>query len=231
MQDKLDAIVSPSSENVTAESYLAALYEPDKELLRIQAALEERKLPQISVDPAYGRLLTLLINISGAHTALEIGALGGYSGICIARGLKANNCRWESAESKLVSLEIRQEFADLALSNLTAAGYGDIAEFRVGAALDSLAQLEREGKTFDFFFIDADKVNYPNYLEWAIKLANSGAIIVADNLLMRGRTIDPNVQKHSVQVMRDFNRMFATDPRLESTMLPSFDGLAIARVK
>lgn len=231
MQDKPEEITSTSSEFLSPESYLASLYEPDRELLSVQASLEERSFPQISVDPAYGRLLTLLINISGAQTALEIGALGGYSGICLTRGLQNNSSKSDSTHSKLISLEIRQEFADLALHNIQAAGFGDLVEFRVGAALDSLEQLEREGRKFDFFFIDADKVNYPQYLEWAIKLANPGAIIVGDNLLMRGRTIDPNIHKKSVEAMREFNRQFATDPRLESTMLPSFDGLAIARVK
>jgi caffeoyl-CoA O-methyltransferase len=231
MQDKTEETTSSSSEILSPESYLASLYEPDHELLNVQASLEERSLPQISVDPAYGRLLTLLIHISGAQTALEIGALGGYSGICLTRGLKHNVSKSDSTQSKLISLEIRQEFADLAMHNIQAAGYGDLVEFRVGAALDSLEQLEQEGCKFDFFFIDADKVNYPQYLEWAIKLANPGAIIVGDNLLMRGRTLDPNINKKSVEAMREFNRRFAADPRLESTMLPSFDGLAIARVK
>lgn len=231
MQDNLEHQHPTLSENLTPESYLAGLYEPDRDLLNVQASLAEHNLPQISVDPAYGKLLTLLINISGSHTALEIGALGGYSGICLARGLTVSNSKWDSVTSKLVSLEIRQDFADLAARNIHEAGFGDIVEYRVGPALDSLAQLASEGRTFDFFFIDADKINYPNYLEWAIKLANTGAIIVGDNLLMRGRTIDPEVNKKAVEAMRDFNRQFASDPRLESAMIPSFDGLAIARVK
>jgi caffeoyl-CoA O-methyltransferase len=104
-------------------------------------------------------------------------------------------------------------------------------EYRIGEALDQFEVLKAEGKTFDFFFIDADKVNYPNYLEWAIKLANPGAVIAGDNTLMHGDVLDPAVKKASVEAMREFNRKIAEDPRLESTVLPAYDGLAIARIR
>lgn len=213
---------------MSAESYLASLYEPDPEFEKIQSSLQEKRLPQISVEPAYGKLLTLLVRLSGAREILEIGALAGYSGICLARGLAGGG---HSSPGRLVSLEQNPEFADLALSHMQAAGFGDLVEYRIGPALDHLENLIQEGRKFDFFFIDADKINYPNYLEWSLKLARPGSIIVGDNLLMRGRTIDPNVTKASVEAMRAFNRQFASDARLESVMLPSFDGLAIARVK
>ncbi|WP_442601386.1 O-methyltransferase [Paenibacillus sp. KN14-4R] len=206
----------------TPEAYLDQLYAPDQDLQVIQANIEANKMPSISVAPAYGRLLTMFIKMIKAKDVLEIGALGGYSGVCLCRGLPQ--------DGRLVSLEIRPEFAELAKGHLESLGFGKYVEYRIGEALDSLSQLKEEGRTFDFFFIDADKVNYPNYLERAIELANPGAIIVGDNILMHGRTKDPTITKKSVEAMRAFNRQIATDPRLESTTLPAFDGLAIARV-
>ena len=128
--------------------------------------------------------MTLLVRMSGAKKVLEIGALGGYSGICLARGLHE--------EGKLLSLEINAEFADTARAHLEAAGLGHKVEYRIGDAKETLRELEQEGETFDFFFIDADKAAYPFYLEMALKLAEPGAVIVADNTLMRGKTVDPN---------------------------------------
>jgi len=205
------------------EQYLDSLYAEDPDLKRVEEGIRANGMPDISIEPAYGRLLTLLVKMSGAKQVLEIGALGGYSGICLARGLQPGG--------KLTSLEIQQAYADLAMQHLTAAGLGDKVEYRVGPALDSLAQLEREGRRFDLFFIDADKGNYPNYLEWALKLGNPGALIVGDNALLQGRTADPENRAPSVLAMREFNRRIASDPRLDSTLLPAYDGLVIARIK
>jgi predicted O-methyltransferase YrrM len=208
---------------LTAEQYAESLYEEDADLVRVLEGIRANGMPEISIAAGYGRLLTMLARMKGAKRILEIGALGGYSGICLARGL--------SEEGRLISLELKEEFAAVARKNLTDAGLGDKVEYRIGEALDSLKQLEQEGIRFDFYFIDADKGNYVNYLEWAIRLANPGAVIVGDNSLMRGRVIDPKVTSNSVQVMRKFNQMIAADPRLESTLLPAYDGLCIARVK
>lgn len=208
-------------ENV--ESYLDGLYPPDPELESIKRSIAEREMKDISVGDSYGRLLTMLAKLTGARHALEIGAFGGYSGLCLLRGLHA--------DGKLVSLELRQELAELAQRNLQQAGFGDRVEYRIGQALDSLAALEQEQQRFDLFFIDADKENYPNYLEYAIKLANPGALIVADNLMLRGRTLDPSKQGPSVQAMREFNKQIANDERLDCTLLSSYDGLAVMRVK
>jgi predicted O-methyltransferase YrrM len=189
----------------------------------VKEGIRNRDMPEISIASGYGRLLTMLVKMIRAKNVLEIGALGGYSGICLARGLEA--------DGKLVSLELKQEFADAAKFHLTEAGLGEQVEYRIGEALDQLEVLKTEGKTFDFFFVDADKVNYPNYLEWAIRLANPGAVIVGDNTLMHGDVPDPAVHKDSVEAMREFNRRIAEDPRLESTVLPAYDGLAIARFR
>ncbi|MGG4554030.1 class I SAM-dependent methyltransferase [Paenibacillus humicus] len=208
---------------LTPEQYSEELYAEDEQLNKVKQSIEDSGIRDVSVVPGYGRLLTLLVKSSGAKSALEIGALGGYSGICLARGL--------SEGGKLVSLELKEENAALARSNMAAAGYGEIVDYRVGPALDSLIELERQGQRFDFFFIDADKENYPVYLEYAIKLALPGAIIAGDNTLLRGRTLNPDKNGPAVLAMRKFNEMIARDERLLSTFLPAFDGLALALVK
>lgn len=210
-------------ETITAESYMEGLYENDPVLERVKEVIRSKNMPEISIAPGYGRLLTMLVTMIGATRVLEIGALGGYSGICLARGLKSGG--------KLISLELKQEFADVAKQNVADAGLGEFVEYRIGEALHHLQELHAQGERFDFFFIDADKVNYPNYLELAIQLANPGAIIAGDNTLMRGKVVDAGQTKASVQAMRSFNKLIAADPRLESTILPAYDGLALARVK
>lgn len=205
------------------ESYLDSLFGRDEDLERVLAGIRERGMPEISVAPGYGRLLTLLVMLKKPLEVLEIGALGGYSGICLMRGMPA--------EGRLTSLEIREDYAEFAYGNLKSAGYGERAETVVGDARITLERFAEEGRTFDFFFIDADKENYPRYLEMAIKLARPGALIAADNTLLRGRTIDPARTGPSVLAMREFNRMIAQDPRLAGAHLPAYDGLALAVVK
>lgn len=209
--------------NDAVETYLEQLYKKDDILERIKENIRENGLPDISVHEGYGRLLTMLVRMIGAQRVLEIGALGGYSGCCLLRGM--------SAEGKLVSLELRQDYADIAKRNLTEAGYGGQVEYRVGEAMHALEELKKEQATFDFFFIDADKGNYPNYLEYAIRLARPGAIIAGDNLMLRGRTLDEAKQGPAVQAMRLFNERIAQDERLISTLLPAYDGLALAIVR
>jgi predicted O-methyltransferase YrrM len=208
--------------SLTAEQYADSLYEKDADLARAEAGIREHGMPEISVPAGYGRLLTMLVRLSRAKRVLEIGALGGYSGICLARGLPE--------DGKLVSLELQAEYAEVARKHLTEAGLGDKVEYRVGEALISLEQLEKENARFDFFFIDADKGNYPNYLDYALRLANPGAVIVGDNALLHGRVADESVSSPSVDAMRAFNRRIATDKRLLSTLLPAYDGLVVAMV-
>ncbi|GAV13359.1 O-methyltransferase [Paenibacillus sp. chi10] len=209
--------------NEAVETYLEQLYKKDHELERIKENIRQHGLPDISVHEGYGRLLTMLVSMSGGKDVLEIGALGGYSGCCLLRGMPS--------DGKLVSLELRQDYADIAKNNLTEAGYGSQVEYRVGEAMNALAELEKEQARFDFFFIDADKGNYPNYLEYAIRLARPGAIIAGDNLMLRGRTLDESKQGPAVQAMRLFNERIAQDERLISTLLPAYDGLALAIVR
>ncbi len=204
------------------EQYFDDLYGRDAELERVRESIRIAGMPEISVAAGYGRLLTFLVSLSGARSILEIGALGGYSGICLARGLKE--------DGKLVSLELKQEYADIARDNVTAAGLEGKVEYLVGDASESLDKIALQGGRFDFFFIDADKENYPIYLEACIALANKGAIIAADNTLLRGKTIDESKQGPSVLAIRHFNRLIAQDSRLMGVHLPAYDGLALAKV-
>ena len=206
-----------------ADRYVESLYERDEDLERTEESIRRNGMPEISIAPGYGRLLTLLVRLSGAKKVLEIGALGGYSGICLARGLPE--------DGRLVSLELKEEYAAVARENVRQAGLGGRVEYRIGEALGSLEKLGDEGARFDLIFIDADKGNYVNYLEWAIRLSNPGALIIGDNALMHGKTMDPAAKGPSIETIREFNRRIATDPRLESTILPAYDGLCIARVK
>ncbi|OAB32890.1 O-methyltransferase [Paenibacillus glacialis] len=209
--------------NLTPDEYVNQLYEEDEQLQQVKKSIIEQGMPEVSVAPAYGRLLTLLVQTARAQSALEIGALGGYSGICIAKGLPA--------DGQLLSLELKEEYAKLAKGNLESAGFGSQVDYMIGQALDSLEELKQAGRTFDFFFIDADKENYPLYLEYAIALSKPGSLIVGDNCFLRGRTLNSEKNGPAVLGMRHFNEKVATDDRLVSTLLPDYDGLSISWVK
>lgn len=206
------------------KDYIQTLFVSEDEVLQsIEDGLAERKMPKISVPPEVGKTIFLLAKISGARRVLEIGALGGYSTIWLARAV--------AEEGKVVSLELSTKHAAFAEENVKRANLAHCVSFRVGDAQESLHTLEAEGETFDFFFIDADKLNYPVYLESAIRLSRPGAIIVADNTLQKGRVINPEEERPGTQAIRKFNQMMATDPRLESMLFPIGDGITIGRVK
>ncbi|MED4635218.1 O-methyltransferase [Peribacillus frigoritolerans] len=205
-------------------SYIDSLFYTKDDLLEeVIASIQENGMPSISVSPSSGKLLTMLISISGAKNVLEIGALGGYSGICLARGF--------GSEGKLTSLELQEEYAKLAYRNLTKAGFGDQVSYMTGEALLSLGKLAHDNKKFDFFFIDADKDNYENYLQYCIKLAEPGALIVMDNVLARGSVADPDAEpKRHTSFMKAFNETVAKHPQLESMLIPIGDGLTLSKV-
>jgi predicted O-methyltransferase YrrM len=206
--------------NGQADAYLESLFEEDPDFVRVQEGIRNSNMPEVSVHKGCGRLLTLLVAACKAKRVLEIGALGGYSGICLMRGLPEGG--------RLTSLEIREDYAELARANWAAAGLAGKGEIIVGPAVETLARFEEEGRKFDFFFIDADKGNYPRYLEFAIRLGAPGALIVADNTLLHGKTFDPGREGPSIIAMREFNRQMAQDPRLITAHLSAFDGLALA---
>ncbi|MFC8562549.1 O-methyltransferase [Peribacillus frigoritolerans] len=205
-------------------SYIDSLFYTEDDLLEeVIASIQENGMPSISVSPSSGKLLTMLISISGAKNVLEIGALGGYSGICLARGF--------GSEGTLTSLELQEEYAKLAYRNLSKAGFGDQVSYMIGEALHSLEKLAHDNKKFDFFFIDADKDNYENYLQYCIKLAEPGALIVMDNVLARGSVADPDAEpKRHTAFMKAFNETVAKHPQLESMLIPIGDGLTLSKV-
>lgn len=195
----------------------------DTILEEVILSIEENEMPAISVSPSSGKLLTMLVSISGAKNVLEIGALGGYSGICLARGF--------TSEGKLTSLELEERYAKLAHTNLSKAGFGNQVSYVTGEAIHSLEKLITENQKYDFFFIDADKTNYEHYLEYCIKLAGSGALIVTDNVLVRGSVADDDVQpKPYTEIMKKFNKTVANHPQLESVLIPIGDGMTVSKV-
>jgi predicted O-methyltransferase YrrM len=186
-------------------------------------------LPTIDVAPNQGKLLHLLARIQGARRILEIGTLGGYSTIWLARALPSNG--------KLVTLEAEAKHAEVARANIQRAGLSSIVELRLGPALDSLSQLHKEETPpFDLIFIDADKENIPRYLEWSLRLSRPGTIIVVDNVIRDGAVVDPKDPDPRVQGVRRFFDMVAADSRLDATGLQTvgtkgYDGFALAIVK
>lgn len=206
-------------------NYIDSVFANQDHLLEeVLSSIEENGMRQISVSPSTGKLLSMLVSISGAKNVLEIGALGGYSGICLARGF--------GREGALTSLELEENYAKLAKTNLTRAGFGEQVTYITGPALQSLQQLVAKQKQFDFFFIDADKENYENYLFYCIQIAKSGALIVTDNVLAKGSVADETVNsKRYTEAMKKFNETVANHPQLESILIPIGDGVTVSIVK
>jgi caffeoyl-CoA O-methyltransferase len=208
------------------DDYIEGLFAPQDDALR--AALEDSRragLPRINVSPTQGKLIGLIAEVSRARRILEIGSLGGYSGINLARALPE--------DGHLISLELEERHAEVARKNVERAGVGGKVEVRVGDARDSLARMvENSEGPFDLIFIDADKEGYPEYLEWSLKLSRPGTVILADNLIRGGDVLDP--ADESARAIHRFNEMLAREERLSATILPimreRLDGFSIARV-
>jgi predicted O-methyltransferase YrrM len=204
-------------------------------LVRSDAALEAALaanaaagLPSIDVAPNQGKLLHLLALTRGARRILEIGTLGGYSSIWLARALPPGG--------RLITLELEPKHAAAAQANLNRAGLSHLVEIRVGPALESLAQLVRDGaEPFELIFIDADKRNIPAYLDWALKLARPGTLIVTDNVVREGAILDAASTDPDVQGVRAMFEMLAAEPRVSATAIQTVgskghDGFALAVV-
>jgi predicted O-methyltransferase YrrM len=208
------------------DGYVEDLFGTSDEVL--EATLRDSRrggLPEINVSPNQGRLLRLIVEIAGARRILEIGTLGGYSAIHLARGLPD--------DGELISLEIDEHHADVARNNVERAGLSGIVEVRVGDAHELLTDLvENEEGPFDLVFIDADKEGYPDYLDASLGLVRPGSLILGDNTIRGGTVLDP--QEKTARATREFNRRIAEDPRLYGIVLPlireRIDGLTIARV-
>jgi predicted O-methyltransferase YrrM len=214
---------------VTVDDYLVALLSPSDEALT--AALVDSDaagLPPIAVAPNQGKMLELLAKATGARRILEIGTLGGYSTISLARALPAGG--------SLTTLELEQKHALVARTNIERAGLGDIVTVRVGPAADSLRSLVAEKEpAFDFIFIDADKEGYPEYLELSLALAHPGTLIVADNVIRNGEVANPHSADERVRGVRLFLELAAADPRVSATAIQTvgskgYDGFALLLV-
>ncbi|WP_437941443.1 O-methyltransferase [Sorangium sp. So ce341] len=211
------------------DRYIADLLVPPDAAL--DAALEASAaagLPPINVAPNQGKLLHLLARIHGARTILEIGTLGGYSAIWLARALPAGG--------RLITLESEPKHAEVARANLERAGVADRVELRLGRALDTLPKLAAEGRgPFDLIFIDADKPSNPDYFAWALKLSRRGSVIVVDNVVRRGAVVDPESADPNVQGVRRLYELLAAERRVSATAIQTvgakgYDGLAVALV-
>jgi predicted O-methyltransferase YrrM len=204
------------------------LFAPDSALEAVLQASTDAGLPAISVSPPLGKLLHLLALSHGARTILEIGTLGGYSTIWLARALPAGG--------RLLTLEYEPKHAQVAAANFARAGVADRIELRVGAALETLPQIAAEKRgPFDLIFIDADKENYPGYWEWALKLSRAGTLIIADNVVRQGEVVDPNSTDPRVQAVRRLHELIATEPRVSATTIQTvgskgYDGFTVAMV-
>ncbi|MDT7723913.1 MAG: hypothetical protein QOI21_489 [Actinomycetota bacterium] len=207
------------------DAYLGEVFIPaDPALDAALKASQAAGLPEIAVAPNQGKLLNLLARLAGARSILEIGTLGGYSTIWLARALPA--------DGRLITLEFDPRHAEVARGNIAAAGLGDVVEVRVGAALDTLPSVEGP---FEMVFIDADKVNIPHYFEWALRLTKPGSLIVIDNVIRKGAVVDPSSTDPAVIGVRALNELIAAEPRVDATSLQTVgakghDGLTIALV-
>ena len=219
-----------SKEQWTAiDNYFADLFMPeDAVLTQALKDSEEAGLDPIAVAPNQGKLLYILAQLNNSTRILEIGTLGGYSTIWMAKALPEGG--------KVITLEIDQKCADIAQKNIERAGLQDKVEIRIGSALEIMREMSETGEApFDFVFIDADKENNPGYFEYSMKLAQKGTLIIADNVIRKGGVIDPNSTDSSVQGVRKFNELVAAEPRVTTTVVQTVgakghDGLGIVLV-
>jgi predicted O-methyltransferase YrrM len=200
----------------------------DSRLRGVLADAEAAGLPPIQVSPPQGRLLQMLVRLGGARTVLELGTLGGYSSILLARALPEGG--------RLITLEANAEYAEVARGSIARAGLGDVIDLRVGPALETLPELEEEGAgPFDFTFIDADKVNTPGYFAWALDHSRPGSLIVADNVVRGGTLAEADSDDPATQAQRHLHETIAKESRVTATTIQTvggkgYDGFTIALV-
>jgi predicted O-methyltransferase YrrM len=205
-----------------------SLLAPDPVLDAALEASAAAGLPSIQVSPCQGRLLQILAQLHEVRTILEIGTLGGYSTIWLARALPPGG--------RLITLEVNQQYAQVAASNISRAKLSNLVELRVGPALESLPKLAADGHgPFDLIFIDADKQSTPEYFLWALKLARRGTLIVVDNVIRKGALLDRDSTDPAVQGMRRFIHLLGAESRVTATVVQTvgskgYDGFAIAIV-
>lgn len=220
---------APTTDWHVVDRYVTdALGLEDGELTDALHASAEAGLPAIDVSAPQGQMLALFARMIDARSILEIGTLGGYSTIHMARALPA--------DGHLVTIELDQDHADIARANLNRAGYYDSVEILVGPAIDLLPGLEDDTRApFDMVFIDADKASMPEYLRWAMRLTRSGSVIVCDNVVREGSLVDGDSDDPSVRGARGVHEFIAAEPRLAATTIQTvgskgWDGFTLALV-
>ncbi|GAA4430341.1 class I SAM-dependent methyltransferase [Actinokineospora soli] len=203
--------------------YLLAHSTPADDLLRELAAETARDFPgdqQMQISHDEGEFLTMLVRITGARRAVEVGVFTGYSSLCIARGLPV--------DGTLLACDVSEEWTAVARRYWDRAGVADKIDLRIAPALDTLRALPAE-ESFDIAFIDADKVSYPAYYEEIITRLHPGGLVLLDNVLRGGRVLDPDPSDEATAAIMRTNDLVVADPRVDVVMLPLRDGVTIAR--
>jgi predicted O-methyltransferase YrrM len=225
----MDRLRAPERTWEAVENYFnELLIPPDPVLDATIEAIDAAGLPSVSVTPNEGKLLSLLARMQNARNILEVGTLGGYSTIWLARALAAGG--------KLITLEFSPKHAAIARENIARAGLAEIVELRLGKALESLPLIAAEGRgPFDLVFIDADKRNNWEYFEWALKLSRRGSLIIVDNVVRDGAVVDASSADPDIRGVRRFMEMLAKEKRVSATAIQTvgskgYDGFAIALV-
>jgi predicted O-methyltransferase YrrM len=224
--------MSPQDKWSAVDRYITdVLLPPDPVLDEALSASVAAGLPSINVSPPQGKFLNLLAGACGAKRILEVGTLGGYSTIWLARALPTDRT------GRLVTIEFNPRHADVARANLARAGLSNVVDLRIGRAIDVLPQLAREqqGGGFDLTFIDADKPSTADYFAWAVKLSRPGGLIVVDNVVRKGAVLDSGSEDPNVHGIRRFMQALADEPRVTATALQTvggkgYDGFALALV-
>ena len=215
------ATLGPRAVSDRVDEYIASLFARDDDVLAaLREAADREGLPPISISAVTGRLLQVLLSAIRAERVLEVGTLGGYSGIWMARALPVSG--------RLVTIEVDKRHAEFARRYIARAGLEERIELRIGRALDVLPAFD--GERFDAIFLDADKEPLPTYFDWGLRLVRRGGLIIADNALWGGRVVDDRVDDDATRGVRELNRRMATDPRVAGILVPTHDGVAIAVV-
>ncbi len=211
------------------DSYIATAFaNEDPVLAGVINSLEAANLPQHSISPVQGKFLQVMARSCGARKILELGTLGAYSTIWLARSLPE--------DGQIITVEVDQAHAAVANENIIKGGLSSKVDLRVGAATDVLSEMLKNGECpFDMIFIDADKPNYPDYLKLALELSKPGTLIIADNIIREGKVLDENSEDERVRGVQRFNRMLSTHPKVTATVIQTVgskehDGMALAVV-
>jgi len=206
--------------NDEISQYINGLFcKPDVALEQTIQSIQEHNMPTINVKPEEGCFLQFLVRACNARRVLEIGTLGGYSGIWIARGLPPGG--------KLTTVELEPLHAQVSQANFARAKVDDLVQIQIGNAHDILPTLESEGP-FDLVFIDAEKPGYPKYFDWAVENIRLGGVIAAHNAFRKGEVLQKDSQDERVQIMQAFNQQVARDARFIATIYPAGDGMVLA---